>query len=296
MDTLLGLLFSLLWASATIAAKFIGRESAPLTILSLRFLVAMVLLLFYSYVLRRGHPLPKGREWGHLAVLGFTNSTCFLGASWVALRVVPAGLYQLLIATGPFMVALLSAVWLGRSVLRREWWGMGLSAVGLVFVMVPTIQAQTAVPYGIVLVVFATIMNSLGSVYAKWAKLTLPSVVVNSWQITWGLLLLIPFALWLNDGQPIHLTVSVIVALLWSIFAVSIGAMIIWFYLVRRDPLHASNWLFITPVAGYLLAVILLGEPIHWFDAAGTLLVMVGLALSGTVDVRSVFKRETAVS
>ncbi len=284
MDTLLGLLFSLLWASATISAKFIGRESAPLTILSLRFLVAMGLLLFYSYVLRRGHRLPVGREWGHLAVLGFTNSTCFLGASWLALRVVPAGLYQLLIATGPFLVALLSAVWLERQVLPREWGGMGLSVMGLAFVMVPTVNMQTAVPYGIALVIFATVMNSFGSVYAKWAKLTLPSVVVNSWQISWGLLLLLPFTWWLNDGKPVQLTLTVTLALLWSIFAVSIGAMIIWFYLVRRDPLRASNWLFITPIAGYLLAVVLLGEPIHWFDGVGTALVMAGLALSGTVS------------
>jgi drug/metabolite transporter (DMT)-like permease len=54
----------------------------------------------------------------------------------------------------------------------------------------------------------------------------------------------------------------------------------LWFYLVRKDAVHASLWLFLCPIFGFIYAALLLKEPISIYTYAGTLLVIAGLYLA----------------
>lgn len=285
MDTLLGLIFAFLWSSATVATKFIGRDTAPLTVLAIRFAVAALILLTYMHA-RRREPLPRGVEWRHTAVLGFANSTVFLGASWLAIQQEPVGLYQLFVAAGPFLVAVLSMVWLKRAVIGREWLGMALAALGLALVVAPNIGNSDATPLAVGLTALAVVVNSFGSVYARWSQIKLSPGVLNGWQLVFGLLFVLPLAIGLNAGRPVNVTPAVAAGMLWVIFAVSIGAMMIWFHLVRKDPVRASNWLFLSPVFSYLMGAALLGEPIETYDLLGGALVLAGLIVSGAFNLR----------
>lgn len=287
MDSLLGLIFAFLWSSATVATKFIGRDTAPLTVLAIRFAIAALILLTYMHA-RRREPLPRGGEWRHTAVLGFANSTVFLGASWLAIQQEPVGLYQLFVAAGPFLVAVLSLVWLKREVIGREWLGMALAAIGLALVVAPNIGNSDATPLAVGLTALAVVVNSFGSVYARWSQIKLNPGVLNGWQLVFGLLFVLPLAIGLNAGRPVNVTPAVAAGMLWVIFAVSIGAMIIWFHLVRKDPVRASNWLFLSPVFSYLMGAVLLGEPIEAYDVLGGALVLAGLIVSGAFNLRRI--------
>jgi multidrug transporter EmrE-like cation transporter len=183
MDVLLGLIFSFLWASASTAAKYSFQGQPPLTILSVRFAVAGALMMAWHYGLRRDGALPRGRQWGQLAIVGLTNSTLFLGAAWLGLREVPVGLYSLFLATMPFQVAILSRVWLGRQVTRREWLGIAVAAIGLAIVAAPSLARSTATLSGLLLVIIAMVSQAVGAVYLKRAALELPSGMINAWQL-----------------------------------------------------------------------------------------------------------------
>lgn len=298
MDIALGLLFAILWSSASIAGKIGLHDAPPLTVLDARFFIAGALLLSYNYVLLRQTPRPKGRQWLHLLVLALTNSTIYLGLAWLALREVSAGIFNLFVASNPFIVALLSSLWLKRSVSRKEWLGMIVSALGLLTATLPSLGTSQASAHGILLTVVSVTTYAFGSVYFKWARLKLPNLVINSWQISFGAFLLLPFAILLNGPTLPQITSNLVGALAWSVLAVSIAAVLIWFYLLKKDPLRASMWMFLTPVFGYLQAALILGEPIHVFDVIGTALVMLGLALSGTIDVRQLpfFRARTRAS
>ena len=291
MDTFLGLLYVLLWASASVAAKFLRGDAAPLTALAIRFAIAGGLLCAINYVIMRGNRMPRGAEWRHLAVLGFCNSTGYLGLAWLAIPHVPVGLFNLTVATGPFVVALLSRLWLGRVIMPREWLGMLIAAGGLIVVVAPSLGLANATPLAVGMVALAVVINSVGSVYARRVQLQLPPFVVNGWQLVFGVLMLLPFAAVLNNGAEIRPSPNLLLAIGWSALPVSIGAMAIWFGMVRKDALRASTWLFLTPIAGYALAALLLGEPVHIWDAAGALFVMIGLAVSGTINVRALVRR-----
>jgi drug/metabolite transporter (DMT)-like permease len=281
MDVLLGLIFSFLWASASTAAKYSFQGQPPLTILSVRFAVAGALMMAWHYGLRRDGALPRGRQWGQLAIVGLTNSTLFLGAAWLGLREVPVGLYSLFLATMPFQVAILSRVWLGRRVTRREWLGIAVAAIGLAIVAAPSLARSTATLSGLVLVIIAMVSQAIGAVYLKWAALELPSGMINAWQLVLGLGFLLPFAAALDGGAGLRPTPQMISGLAWSIVMVSVVANALLFTMQKRDPLWASTWLLLAPVFSYLQAALVLGEPIGWTDLIGSALVVAGLVISG---------------
>ncbi|MCS7055222.1 MAG: DMT family transporter [Thermoflexales bacterium] len=297
MDNLLGLLFVFLWASASTAAKYGFQSQPPLTVLSLRFAIAAAMMLVWSYGIRRNTALPRGHQWGQLAIVGLTNSTLFLGAAWLSLREVTVGLYSLFLATMPFLVAVLSLVWLGRRVTAQEWLGIAVAAVGLIIVAAPSLANSAATWRGLALLVVAMLSQAIGSVYLKWTALTLPSGVINTWQLVLGLIFLLPFAAALNGDAVLQVTPQLVGGLAWSVLMVSVIANALMFTLQKRDPLRASVWLLLAPVFSYLQAALVLGEPIRPFDVVGAALVMAGLAISGAMTVRplaGVPKRRTA--
>jgi len=284
VDVLLGLIFSFLWASASTAAKYSFQGQPPLTILSVRFAVAGALMMAWHYGLRRDGALPRGRQWGQLAIVGLTNSTLFLGAAWLGLREVPVGLYSLFLATMPFQVAILSRVWLGRQVTRREWLGIAVAAIGLAIVAAPSLARSTATLSGLLLVIIAMVSQAVGAVYLKRAALDLPSGMINAWQLVLGLGFLLPFAAALDGGAGLRPTPQMISGLAWSIVMVSVVANALLFTMQKRDPLWASTWLLLAPVFSYLQAALVLGEPIGWTDLIGSALVVAGLVISGATE------------
>ena len=284
MDILLGLIFSFLWASASTAAKYSFQGQPPLTILSVRFAVAGALMMAWHYGLRRDGALPRGRQWGQLAIVGLTNSTLFLGAAWLGLREVPVGLYSLFLATMPFQVAILSRVWLGRQVTRREWLGIAVAAIGLAIVAAPSLARSTATLSGLLLVIIAMVSQAVGAVYLKRAAIDLPSGMINAWQLVLGLGFLLPFAAALDGGAGLRPTPQMISGLAWSIVMVSVVANALLFTMQKRDPLWASTWLLLAPVFSYLQAALVLDEPVGWTDLIGSALVVAGLVISGATE------------
>ncbi len=288
LDILLGLLFAILWSSAPIAVKIGLHDAAPLTILDLRFFLTGFILFTYVYGIKRTTQRPHGREWLHLTVLALCNSTVYLGLAWLSLREISAGVFNLFVASNPFLVALIARVWLKRVIAPREWAGMVISAAGLILATVPLLGNSQATVGGLLLATGSIVTYAIGSVYFKWAKVQFTGLVLNTWQISIGAVLLLPFAVVMNGSQTVQPTPNLIGALLWAVFAVSIGAVLIWFYLLKKDPVQASMWMFLTPVFGYILAAVVIGEPIRPFDIIGTLLVMVGLLVSGVIDLKRI--------
>lgn len=296
MDTLLGLLFVFLWASASTAAKVGFQGQPPLTVLSIRFAIAGAMMLAWTYGIRRNSALPRGKQWVELTIIGLTNSTLFLGAAWLALRQVSVGMYSLFLATMPFLVAILSSLWLDRKVTRAEWLGILVATCGLAVVAVPSLQNSTATWGGLALLAVAMISQAVGSVYLKRSRIALSSTTINTWQLILGLILLLPIAVPLNGNTPLQVTPNLLIGLAWSVVMVSVVANALLFSLQKRDPLRASTWLLLAPIFSYLQAALVLGEPIRPFDIAGSALVVAGLVISGTIDVRQLLIRRATIA
>jgi probable blue pigment (indigoidine) exporter len=278
-NLLIGIFFAMLWASASSATK-IGIQSAqPLVIGNFRFFIAGTLMLGYSYLFQKNR-LPKGTEWKQLAIYGFLNVTLYLGCFVIAIKHVSAGIGSLSTATNPLIISILSAFWLGRSVTKTEILGLILGITGVGIATYPLLKNSFADVEGLIILSISMISYSVGTVYYSSQKWDLPLLVINGWQVLLGGILLVPITFFFTDWSNNTYDVKFWFSVLWLVIPVSIGAVQLWLYLLKKDPIKASLWLFLCPIFGFIYASFLLNEPITSYTYVGILLVIVGLYLA----------------
>jgi drug/metabolite transporter (DMT)-like permease len=104
-------------------------------------------------------------------------------------------------------------------------------------------------------------------------------LVINGWQTLMGGIFLLPFAAWTYKPARNVWDIRSIGAVLWLAIPVSIGAVQLWLYLLRDNAARASFWLFLCPVSGFLIANMVMKEPIGVYTISGMALVIFGLYL-----------------
>ncbi len=279
--TAVTLFYILLWGSAFIATKIGVTHSPPFTFLALRFLVAALCMAALAW--GRRLPWPRGwSAWGRLALFGLLNSAVYLGCNYVALRSLSAGMGSIISATNPLILTLVAPFVLRE---RLTWWrvfGLILGFGGVVFVMVARLngQSQLDTPGGMLI----SFIGVLGFVAATLLYKRYPprehAFVVNAVQLGAAGLILLPLALLFEEPAQIQIVAPLVEAFLYLVLIISIGASLLWFWLLKRGEASAvSAYYFLTPIFGLALAAILLGEPFGPRDALGLVAVAAGIAL-----------------
>lgn len=275
-----GLLFAALWASASVATKFGVQSVHPLILATVRFFIAGSGMLLFAYGIQRTkNAWPKGVEWRQLTIFALLNTTIYLGAFVLALKQVSAGIGSLSTATNPLFIALLSALWLRKMPSWNQIAGLLLGLVGVGVATYPLLQNSYATVEGLLILLGGMIAVSAATVYYASIDWRLPSLVINGWQVLLGGILLLPFTLLTADFGNAHYDQRFWASVFWLILPVSVGALQLWFYLVREDAILASLWLFLCPIFGFAYSYVLMGEPITIYTVFGTGLVIGGLWL-----------------
>ena len=280
-----GLLFAALWASASVATKFGVQSVHPLILANVRFFIAGGGMLLFAYGIRRTkNAWPTNAEWRQLTIFALLNTTIYLGAFVLAIRQVSAGIGSLSTATNPLFIALLSALWLRRMPRWNETGGLLLGLLGVGIATYPLLQNSYATVEGLLILLVGMVSVSAATVYYAGIQWRLPDLVINGWQVLLGGLLLLPFTLLTAVADPAgfrasHYDGRFWASLFWLILPVSVGALQLWFYLVRQDPVRASLWLFLCPIFGFAYSSVFMSEPITGYTIMGTAFVIGGLWL-----------------
>lgn len=278
---LAGVAFAFFWSSASTATKFGLRSAQPLTIAVTRFALASAMMLFMAHIVFR-QPLPRGRQWRHLAIYGLLNITIYLGLYVVALQWVPAGIASMAVAANPVLIGLFSIVVFHQSFNWKIVIALPLCTAGVLLAAWPQLAAGSISLKGFSILLACMLSYSSGAVffaYHKWGGLSL--FAINGWQTFLGGLFLSPFAIWFfhreenSFGWPFWASVG------WLAIMVSTLAVLLWLWLLRHDALRAGMWLYLCPLFGYTIAAILLREYWGWETIAGIALVIGGLSLAG---------------
>ena len=270
-------MFSILWASASVAGKFGLLASEPLTLFTIRFLVAGALLLAFAVITSR-HRWPEGREWWQLTVFGAFNTTLYLGIFIIALADITAGITALAIALNPLLISILSSLWLKRPTSALEWISIAVGTAGVTIATYPLLRSGHATTMGMLLLALSMITYSIGAVYFSSVKWTLSRSVINGWQVFLGGLMLLPFTL-LFEGGGTSFNSTFWFSVAWLVIPVSIVAVQLWLYLLKEDAVRASLWLFLCPIFGLTFSTWLLDEPFTWHTLIGACLVLLSLYL-----------------
>lgn len=279
---LAGVLFAMLWASASVVTKIGVNSAQPLVLANFRFVLAGILLLVFAKSIGRNIRINR-KDFGQLAIYGFLNVTLYLGAFVYAIKHVSAGIGSLGTATNPLFITIFSALFLQKSSKIYEWAGLFLGMVGVLLATYPLLQNSYADATGLLILFISMLSYSLGTVYYSSKNWNQDRLVINGWQVLLGGLMLIPFTLLTFESDKNIYDARFWFSVSWLIFPVSILAVQLWLYLLSIDPVKASIWLFLCPIFGFLYANILLNEPISWHTYLGTAIVLIALFI-GQMD------------
>ncbi len=279
-DVVMPLLFVLIWSTGFIVAKF-GLPHAPaLTFLLLRYSGVLLVLVPLLFLMRA--PWPHAHAW-HIAVAGVLVQAGYLSGVWGAIKLgMPAGLSALIVGLQPLLTGF-GASLVGEPVTRRQWTGLLLGLFGVALVVMEKLTPTGASILNVLLCLIALFSITAGTMYQRrfCPRFDLRSGAVI--QFSASALVTLPFAIWLEDLTPalaeVEWTPDFLLALAWSVLALSIGAMFLLFALIRKNAAtHVSSLMYLTPPVTALFAWLLFGETFGVAGIVGMLFAVTGVA------------------
>ncbi|HVI45926.1 MAG TPA: EamA family transporter [Chitinophaga sp.] len=272
-----GILFSILWASAAAATKIGLHTAQPFVICVFRFLIAGSIMLFITHVLLK-NKLPQGKQWLQIFIYSLLNISLYLGLYVLGMQHISAGLGALAPTANPVLISVLSVFFLGQRFTFRIFGSLVLCMLGVIVAAYPLLQRSMATWEGIIIILLSMLSYSGGSIYfsrKQWEGLHL--LTINGWQTIMGCVTLLPVMLFTYNPALNHYNASFWGSILWLAIPVSIAAVQLWLLLLRQDAVKASYWLFLCPVAGFVIAAAVMREPLTMWTLYGVILVLTGL-------------------
>jgi drug/metabolite transporter (DMT)-like permease len=272
------LFFVLLWSTGFIVAKFGLPFSPPLTFLVLRCGSVVAILLPLVLAVRAPWPAHSG----HLAVAGLLLQAGYLGGVWCAIKLgMPAGVTALIVGMQPILTAALAPL-IGERVRPRQWLGRGRGQAGVALVVYAKMSLIGLSLTAIACCGFALLCITAGTMYQRRFCPQFDLRTGTVIQFAASLVPLVPLAI-VFEGFDLHLsqvqwTPSFVGALLWSVLALSLGALFLLFRLISRsNATEVTSLLYLTPPTTAIMAWLLFGEAFSWLGVAGMALAIAGV-------------------
>lgn len=272
-----GFLFSLLWSSASTATKISLKYAQPFVICVMRFFVAGILMLIITHVILRNR-LPQKKEWLSVAVYGLLNISIYLGLYIWAMQYVSPGIGSLAVAANPVFISLLSMIFFKQRLRLYIIGSLLLCSTGILLAAWPLLTSGIATPAGLLILLSSMLAYSVGIIYfsrRNWG--TLQMLTINGWQTLLGGVFLLPIAAITYRPSANHFTAPLFASSLWLAIPVSVIAVQLWLFMLKDNAVKASFWLFLCPVFGYMIANIMMNDPVSIYTAVGMVLVITGL-------------------
>jgi len=260
-------IFVILWSTGFIIAIYGMPHAEPMTFLVLRFsgvVVCMLPIVFLSKA-----PWPSESQVIHIAISGIFLQAGYVGGVWIAVKEgMSAGLIALIVGLQPILTAWLAAL-IAEKVTKQQWLGLviGLMGVGLVVWTKLSLIGLSWLSLGFGF--FALLSITAGTLYQKKYCSQFDIRTGSVIQFAASVLICVPLML-IFDTMEIEWVPEMIGALLWGIFALSIGAISLLFILIRNgETTRVTSLMYLTPPTTALMAWALFNEPITWTIVLG---------------------------
>ena len=271
-------LFVILWSTGFIGAKYGLPHVEPMTFLSVRFALTLMLLGLWIAALRA--PWPRGGEWGHLIVVGALLHGTYLGTVFTAIWLgVAAGIAALIVSLQPIATAFLARWVVGERLVARQWIGLGLGIAGVALVLERKLDSGIGDLRGVALCFVGLFAISYATLHQKRYCADVPMKSGNFVQYLGALIVVAPLALLLETNR-IEWTGEFVFALLWLVLVLSLGAVGLLMLLIKRGAASSvASLFFLVPPCTSLMAWGLFGETLGPLAIFGMALAVIGVAL-----------------
>jgi drug/metabolite transporter (DMT)-like permease len=276
------------YATSYVATRLVLHEMPPALLALARCLVGAAILVPAARLLEPPAPpatRADARRIAWMGVLGFAGA--FALGTW-GIAHSTATNAALLIIVEPISIMVLSPLMLDERLGRRERVGAALALLGTVVVVVNGVPGVThaLLPHwrGDLLLVLSGIAYGSYSLIGRNVLMRRGPLDVTARSILWGAAAMAPLAIaeWLAGARPVLHAGGVAGTLYLGVVITALGYLLWNWVLARAEASRVAVFVTVQPIAGALLGVLFLHEPLTPFTVAGGVLVVVGLWLTAT--------------
>lgn len=272
-------LFVLLWSTGFIGARYGLPYIEPLTFLAVR--MAFVVLIMAAIAIIGRARVPNAREVQHALVAGSLVHGLYLGGVFTAIsQGVPAGISALIPGLQPILTSTIANRFMGERVTGIQWFGLVLGLLGVVLVMHDREIILAGSLLGWIASFLSLIGITLGTLYQKRYCGAIDWRTGNLVQYI-GAAVLFALGAFAFETREIHWSGELIFALAWLVLVLSIAAVGLMYWLIRRSAATGFASLFyLVPAVTALFAFLLFGERLDGVSIFGMAICAGGVVLA----------------
>ena len=255
-------LFVLLWSTGFVGAKYGLPYADPFIFLSVRILIAAVLLFALARILKM--PVGIGRQAeARSGLIGFFLHACYLGGVFYSIaQGLPAGVAAVVTSLQPVLVSVFAVKVLGEQLLRTQIAGLLTGLVGVVLVLGPSIDAQIPKP-AIIAILIALMGSTTATLLQKKLGADIPLISGTAYQYLFSGCVLGLIAL-ATQETSITWNLRFTLAFVWLILILSVGAILLLLWLLNTgSAAKVSSLFYLVPPATAIEAFFLFGEKVN---------------------------------
>ena len=275
----LSALFVFFWASGFVAAKYGLPYAEPFTFLTLRFVLALVIMVPLTIIWKVEWP-KSPRSLLHIMVAGLLVQTAYLiGVFYGIYLGLSTGVMALIVGLQPLVTGSLAAPMLGEKGTARQWLGLGLGFVGLGLVVAEKVEFAGQGAWAISFAGLALVGITIGTVYQKRFCADIDARAAVTVQNAVSLVVIGMLAAGF-ETMYVDWTGEFIFALTWSGIGLSVIALALYFFLVQRGAAaQVTSLIYLSPPTTAIMGWLMFGETFALLAMAGMAIAVAGVAL-----------------
>lgn len=274
-------LFVALWSTGFIVARYGTKDSGPLTFLTVRTAVAAVVLFVIARI--AGESRLTMRQVRTQWLVGAGIHAMYLGGVFVAIdHGLPSGVSALIAALHPVVTTVLGRVLLNELLTSRRVLGVVLGCTGVVAVVVERgVSSDDAVSaVALAAMAIAVAGMSAGTLIQRATSTSVPLLGGTAWQYVSTTVILGAGAL-VSEGWDFTVTTRSMLSLAWAVGVLSLAAILIMLWLLKRQAAsQVSSLFFLTPALSTVEGAILFGERLGPLAMIGLVVAIAGVWLT----------------
>jgi drug/metabolite transporter (DMT)-like permease len=264
------------WSSGYIVGTLAVRHASGLSILFWRMSVAAIVMAAIALALRVEWPRERRAIAQMVAVGLLLQAAQFVGIFLALQHGVSAGLTALLAGSSPLLVAVLATFLLDEHLEPIQWVGSLIGVAGVVFAVIESLNGGGSA-LGFLFAVIGVAGLVGGTLIQRAGGASVDPRAANTIQLAVAAAVITPLTA-LTAG--FDLSAPALAPLAWLIFGLSIGAVMLFFWLLRNEKSgEATSFLYLVPATTAIAGVPILGQPLQVGAIIGLVLALIGVRL-----------------
>ncbi len=281
-------LTNVFWGASGVAVKVALDQLDTFEIVAYRFITAAILLILITLLWKGRHAFKVDRkDLPFLAFLAFLGIPLEFLLQVVALANTTVTNFTLIFCLAPFFIIFTSAVLMKEKVTRNKMLGSVLAFLGVAMVVTVSGFALSANLLGDSMALLSVVIWALYTVLGKPINQRYTTLTVLNWVFIFGALETLPFLILSSVTLPMAFSDPTWISMVFLTIFCSLVAFFMYNNGVEKLPASTVGmFIYLNPLAGVLLAAIVLGESVTIFTFVGMALIILGIFVSERFQIR----------